>query len=267
MRVQLLACLVVLLGGPSHLSGQITLVGSAIHERQAAPGTGYEGTLVVHNPTAEPQQARLYQTDYHFFADGRSLYEEHGSTPRSNAPWVTVSPTRVAIPAGETVQIHYRVSVPATADGSLHGTYWSMIMVEGIAGAAAGEAAPAGEMAVRPTIRYGVQVVTHIEGTGAARVGFGEPSAGTASDAGRWLEVDLTNVGDRAHRIDVTLELYTEDGKPAGTLRSARGLVYPGTSIRQRFALGPLPGGTYRALLVADAGADAVFGAQYSLRF
>ncbi|HEU4628106.1 MAG TPA: hypothetical protein VFS08_00065 [Gemmatimonadaceae bacterium] len=265
MRFPLFACTTLaLLATATRLSAQISLVGNSIDEHEAAPGERYEGTLVVQNTTAEPQLARLYQTDYRFFADGRSLYEAPGSTARSNAAWVALPAAPVTIPAGETATIHYRVTVPVAPADSLHGSYWSLIMVEGAAPAVARADS---RVALAPTVRYAVQVVTHIGRTGAPSVEFTRPTATSAADGARFLEVDLGNAGDRAGRMQLTLELYGEDGRSAGTYRATRGLVYPGASVRQRFALGELPAGTYRALLVADAGAEAVFGAQYTLHY
>ena len=266
MRSYLLTCLTALLAGPAPLLAQISVVGEMIHEREALPGTTYDGMLVVRNTTSEPQQARIHQTDYRFYADGRSFYGEPGSTPRSNAAWLTISPALVTIPAGEVVRIHYRVQLPDAPSDSLHGTYWSMLIVEGVKAPRTTPTRP-GHLTLRPTIRHGVQVVTHVGSTGAPSIAFAQPVLGGTSQDGFSLEVDLSNEGDRASRIDATLELFTQEGRSVASLRSARGLVYPGSSIRQRFDLGTLSPGRYTALVMADAGADAVAGAQFTLSF
>ena len=49
--------------------------------------------------------------------------------------------------------------------------------------------------------------------------------------------------------------------------RQERGLLYPGASLKQVFALGKLASGTYRAIVFADSGEDAVFASQYTLKF
>lgn len=252
---------------PAILPAQITVHGSTVQEREAGAGTPYEGTVVVHNNGATAHGVRLYVTDYRFFADGQSLFDAPGAHPRSNAAWLTVSPSRVTVPAGETMTVHYRVDVPPSTADSLQGTYWSMLMVEGEEPAADDSPAAAGRLTTRTTVRHGVQIVTHVARTGAPRVDFAAPAAHTAPDGSRTLDVDLANVGDRASRLELSLELYDAQGRAAGTFRSSRGLVYPGCSIRQHFALGTLPPGDYTALLVADGGSEAVFGAQYTLRF
>jgi hypothetical protein len=44
-------------------------------------------------------------------------------------------------------------------------------------------------------------------------------------------------------------------------------LLYPGTSLKQVFSLGRLAPGTYRAVVFADSGEDAVFASQFTLKF
>jgi hypothetical protein len=250
---------------PSAAFAQISVVGSIVQERDAAPGTSYTGTITVRNDGAETQEARVYQTDYRYFADGRTLYASAGSQARSNAAWVSASPARLAVPPGQAVDLRYQVNVPAATD-SLGGSYWSLIVVEGVAPVSEGADGrrPAG---MQPSVRYGVQVVTHIGATGAPKITFAGATARKGADGAGTLDVDLANDGDRAGRPALTLELYDGDGRQIAALRRARGLLYPGTSLHQQFALGALPAGTYRAVLVADAGGDAVFGAQYTLRF
>jgi hypothetical protein len=76
----------------------------------------------------------------------------------------------------------------------------------------------------------------------------------------------VANTGERAERVEVRLDLFDADGAPAGRLRAERGLLYPGTSLRHGFELGPLRPGVYRALVVADTGGEELVGAEYSIR-
>ena len=62
----------------------------------------------------------------------------------------------------------------------------------------------------------------------------------------------------------MTLELYAEDGSHVKTLKATRGLTLPGFTIRQRFELGRLAKGRYRAIVTADLGDGTVLGARYS---
>ena len=66
-------------------------------------------------------------------------------------------------------------------------------------------------------------------------------------------------------RFGVSLKPVAEplDGPWASAVRE---ITYPGTSLREQFDLGTLPAGRYRALVTMDAGHDAVFGGQYTLK-
>ena len=68
-------------------------------ERQAKPGETYRGTIVLRNTGAAPAEAKVYQTDYSFAADGSNLYGAPGRLPRSNANWISLSRELVTIPA------------------------------------------------------------------------------------------------------------------------------------------------------------------------
>ena len=70
-------------------SAQIAVVGSTVEERVSAPGETYLGTIVVRNLTLQDQPVRIYQTDYLFFADGTSHFDDPGSAKKSNAKWIT----------------------------------------------------------------------------------------------------------------------------------------------------------------------------------
>lgn len=253
---------------PSAARAQISVVNSAVQERQAAAGESYAGTIRLRNHTAEPQEVRAYLTDYAFQADGSTVYGQPGSGARSNAAWVTLSPARATLAPGGETEIGYRVSVPAGA--ARRGTYWSMVMVEPVARGTAesSQGAPGRKpvLGVETRVRYGVQVATHVGTDGARQVEFAAPRATGAAQGARSLEFDLVNTGDLAYRPTLQVELFDAEGNPAGRFQSERGLLYPGTSLRQRFELGALPAGSYQALVTADTGGESVFGAKYQLR-
>ncbi|HEX7118594.1 MAG TPA: hypothetical protein VF212_07400 [Longimicrobiales bacterium] len=251
---------------PARAPAQIAVQDHTLQQRKARPGETYDGTFVVTNLSDEPQEARLYQTDYLFFADGRAMYNEPGTDPRSNARWITVNPTSVTVPPRSKATIRYAVSVPAGSERPLSGSYWSVIMVEAVAPALTKAAGADWGVGITTRIRYGVQVVTHIAGTGEMRLDFADPRIGTDAGGARSLEFDILNVGERSAPLDIRVELFDASGERAGTFRGAVRILHPGTSTRQRFDLRALPAGTYEALVTADTG-EEIFGAQYTLHF
>jgi P pilus assembly chaperone PapD len=245
---------------PAAAAAQVSVVSSTLEERAATPGEQYTGTIRVRNTSSAPQLARVYQTDYRFLADGQTFYDQAGSSARSNAGWVTFSPSRLTLAPGEEATVSYTVKVP---QADPRGSYWSVVMVETVdEGRAA--AVRAGRVGIEPTIRYAVQLATHV-GQAQRRIAL-EGARVSREQGAPALAVNVVNTGEQADRLDLRVELFDAEGAPAGRLTSTRGLVYPGSSIHQRFDLGQLAPGTYRALLVVDTGSDDVFGAEYTIR-
>lgn len=258
--------LALLLGllAPGPIAAQIAVLGSTVQEHTGRPGESYTGTILVRNTTSEAQTARIYQTDYRFAADGSSEFDAPGTANRSNAKWVATTGSQVTVPGGATVPIHFAVNIPG--DSALDGSYWSMIMVEGVKAANRTPSTRQPSMGVVPVLRYGVQVVSHIEQSGARKVEFLNTRVVSEPGGRRTLEFEIHNTGERAFRLDVKAELFEGAGSSVGTFQQTRGLIYPGSSVLQRFDISSLPAQEYQALILADTGEDDVFGAQYTLR-
>jgi hypothetical protein len=249
-------------------SAQIAVISDAVVERTAGLGETYQVRLLLKNTTADPQEARIYQTDYSFTADGRSVYGPPGTTARSNAKWVTVSPSYVAIPPDATIPVVYTVSVPK--DSTLVGSYWSMVMIEPIVAGSVESRRAANarvDFGLSVSTRYGTQIATNIGASGISKIAFDSLTATTTKDGTRGLRFDFINTGERANRFVMSLELYDESGELVKKATQARGLLYPGTAARQNFDVGTLAPGSYTAVLVADAGGDKVFGGQFKVTY
>jgi hypothetical protein len=247
--------------------GQVSVESNSIKERQARPGETYVGVFVVKNSTAQSQEARLYQTDYAASADGTNNYSQPGSMARSNARWISLGPSRIVVPPNASLDVPFTVAVPSTVP--LSGSYWSMVMVETVPRGSRESALPGRTpqqtMGITVRFRYAVQIVTHVGGDVKRDAKFEAPTVQIAADSSRELQFDLKNTGNLSFTPAFTVELYAEDGSHVKTLKATREITYPGGSLRQRFPLGKLPRGKYRAMVTVDVGEDAVFGAQYTL--
>ena len=249
---------------------QVSVIGELTQEKETRPGDRYEGTILVKNDTKEPQEAKIYQTDYLFKYDGTNEYGEPGSAPRSNASWIGFSPSYLTLPPEGSVEVSFTVTVPLNAQGHpLIGTYWSMLMVEGIAQGSPESSAhrKKGEMGIQQTIRYGIQIVSHIAQTGTKKIEFLDTKLVAKPEGGRILQVDIENTGDIGVRPEMYAELFNEKGASQGRFPGVRYRIYPGTSVRQIIDLSTVPAGTYKVMVVVDAGGDDVYGAQYTLKF
>ncbi|MEX2178912.1 MAG: hypothetical protein WD801_09395 [Gemmatimonadaceae bacterium] len=260
-----LLALAALLFAADLAQAQISVVGNTVEERVASPGETYVGTIVVRNLTQEDQPVRIYQTDYLFFADGTSHFNDPGTSPRSNARWITPTVRSLLVPPNSEMTVTYSVVVPA--NDSLAGTFWSAVMVEGAPNEAGRSSGGRPQVGIGSVTRYAVQVATHIRTSGSRKVGFANSRFLTNPDSTQSFELEVQNVGERAYRPALWIEVYDEQGTLRANARQERGLLYPGTSLHQTFALGRLAPGTYRAIVFADSGEDAVFASQFTLRF
>lgn len=244
----------------SFVRAQICILGELTQKKQTTPGSTYNGNVIVENLGEEPKDIKIYQTDYFFTADGSNRYDEPGSSPRSNAPWISFSPKQLTIQPHERIRINYEVSVPD--DGSLIGTYWSMLMVEGLPEIATEK--PQGNITLRFVTRYAIQMITNIEESGISRMKFLNPMLKKEENI-NIFSIDMENVGERMLRPNIWIELYNLEGKTVGTFEGSPVRIFPGTSSRRKIELINVPSGTYKALVVADCGDENLFGANYTI--
>ncbi|ATC63871.1 hypothetical protein CMV30_07875 [Nibricoccus aquaticus] len=237
----------------------IIVSGELTREFQLAPASSAEGQLVLRNTSATPGRARIYQLDYSLDADAH-IYTDPGQLPRSNAPWIELGERQPELAPGETRIVPFKVSVPS--DPSRSGTYWSMIMVEGLAADPQPENANA--VSVRSVIRYGIQIITHVGGSASARPAISHQRIAAANDR-HSVCFDLANTGDRWLRPKMELRLFDGSGRSLGVFPAPTTRVYPGASAPQKFDLPALPAGDYLALIVLDTD-DELYGAQYRFR-
>ncbi|MBM3324751.1 MAG: hypothetical protein FJY66_03700 [Calditrichaeota bacterium] len=233
-------------------------------EKTVDPGGVLRGTIVLTNNGSEPQGVVVYQTDYLFFSDGSNQFGAPGETERSNARWLTFSPHQTEVPPGQSSWISYELQVPN--DSSLGGTYWSMLMVEQMDRPSdSNTVLRRNQAAVRQIIRYGIQCVTHIGRSGSHHLQFMETQLIEQEDGTKELQVDVENRGERWAVPKAWVELYSSTGRHLGRFESEKKRIFPGTSVRFRIALGDIPAGKYKALVVLDNGDQDVLGAKYDL--
>ncbi|MCK5833797.1 hypothetical protein KAH81_09030, partial [bacterium] len=147
----------------------VNVIGGLSKLINAEPGGTYRGTIVISNPGAEPQQVKVYQTDREYNFKGRTHYGSPGENPRSNAEWITFNADIFTIPAKDRFKLEYEVRIPNNT--SLMGTYWSMVMIEGIEEPDDSETSE-GTIMVRSVSRTGIQITTNIGDTGSREIEF-----------------------------------------------------------------------------------------------
>ncbi|MHB0937188.1 MAG: hypothetical protein ACYDCO_03110 [Armatimonadota bacterium] len=245
--------------------GNITVINGLVHDATLKPGGRIEGRILVRNTGTAPQEVKAHLTDYRFYADGRNLYGDPGKNPRTNAGWITFSPSQFIVPPQEMVAVEYIIEV--SRESNLTGTYWSMMMIEPIPSESL--APPAEEkgkirVAVQTIMRYGIQMITTIADTGKSSIQFiGQQLL--KKDDKLQLVLDIEDTGERTLVPLVWMELFDAEGKSLGRFEGGKGRMYPGCSNRFCINLPLLSPGVYTALVVADNGDDHVFGAKFTL--
>ena len=203
---------------------QVIVEGELTRIHESEPGADHSGSILLKNVSTMAEELRIYQTDYFFYADGRSLYDEVGSVTRSNGNWIDFFPRRFSIPAKGSVQVNYSIEVPE--DPSLAGTFWSVLMVEILPPSSAASSTNDGDseedvaVGIQQVFRYGIQMVTHI---GEAVAGRPEIIAARLlnEDTGKALQIDVENTGERWLRPTVWADLYDIEGNHVGKSRRA----------------------------------------------
>jgi hypothetical protein len=244
---------------------QVMVVGKLTYDRQAAAGDRYTGSLTLMNSGAKAETASIYQKDYSFSAGGESVFGDPGSLPRSNAAWVSFSPNRITIPPGQKAELSYTVTVPRGA--AVSGTYWSVLFVEQVPDEPVKVPAASPDtfrLSIRQVIRYAVQIVTTVGSAGKSGLKFQNAKLAREGTA-RLLRVDVEDTGDVWLRPHLYVDLYDQMGEYRGRHDGGTQRLYPGSSVRGSFDLGDAPAGVYKALVIADAGGEDIFGATYTL--
>jgi hypothetical protein len=243
--------------GTTQPLGGVVLSGDLTRVYELGPGGHAEGRLLLHNPTGETHNARIYQTDYLFTASGAAIYGEPGRSPRSTARWIELGEREAVLAPEETRAVPFKINVPTSSH--LSGTYWSIIMVEPV-GDLPGPSSPH-TVTVRSIMRYGVQVVVQIGTIAQAKPSISHQAI--VDDRGRHvLAFDLANDGERWLQPRIEVRLFDSQGHALPALSGRKARVYPGTSVHHAIELPTLPAGDYVALIVFDSD-DETYGAQY----
>ena len=260
----LLALILAALALADSARAGIIVVGNLARTSTIKPGESLDGIILIKNNDKESADVHVFQTDYLCYADGSNDYGAPGKATRSNAGWITVSPTRLKIAPGETQPVRYKGKVPV--DPKLHGTFWSMIMVEPGSAPTITPEGKTNQVAVglQTKIRFAVQIVTEVGQSGTRSLQVQEKRI-VQGEGKRALQLDIANDGERLLLPMMTVELFDQGGASIGRFEAGRARIYPACSVRAKVDLTDVPAGKYAAMVLLDSGDAQVMGAQYDL--
>ncbi|WP_167617624.1 hypothetical protein [Maribellus sediminis] len=238
----------------------IVVLNGLSHEQVGQPGGQYRDRIEIQNSGSETKSVKVYLRDYWFSYTGESRHDEPGTLQRSNASWINYSPQLLTLEPGEKAAIDFEVSVPQS--DSLRGTYWSVIMVEGIL--PPDTTASTGGVKINTAIRYAIQIITNIGDSGSKDLQF--LGLELVKDGERnLLNVAVENTGECILKPEMSLEIFSADGTSLGVFKADRRKTFPGTSITTSIPLEGIEPGSYAAVLVADCDEDHIYGTNISL--
>jgi hypothetical protein len=245
---------------PQFSTAGIIILNGLTHENEAQPGEVYKGTIQIQNTEEKKKDVRVYIRDYWYSYDGTSKHDPAGTLKRSNGKWIALNPELLTLQPGEISAIDYEVRIPGT--DSLKGTYWSVIMVEGITPPDTTNYSSG--VTISTAVRYAIQIVTNIGNTGNQDLEFlGLQLDTTYSE--KLLNVIIQNTGERLLKPELSIELFDESGNSSGVIKADRRKTYPGTSITITLNLKAIKPGNYTGVLVADCDEDHIFGTNMTI--
>jgi len=230
------------------------------HIHTVEGGQIIKGKIEILNTDNKPQAVKIYQRDYHFDYKGQVSYDEPNSNKRSNAAWIDFSPSYLEVEAKGEAVVLYEIKIPADAD--LSGTYWSVLMVEGISSIT--PELPEGGVNISTIMRYAIQLATNIGETGTNNLEFVDAKLDKI-DGNTVGSIGVVNSGERLLTPEVSIELFNEAGQSVSIVKATKKKIYPGTSTRFYLDLIDLPKGNYEAVILADCSEEDIFGLNLSL--
>lgn len=215
------------------------------------------GVITVNNVASanQPDSAddsihlRIYAADWTLDRNGKPIFAAPGTAPDSCSNWVKISPVELDIPAGQSAQVRYTVSVPAGAQG----TFRSMIMFE---------TAP-------PPVKTGQRVMIVNGRIGSALYVVVGPQVKrmrvvSFSATPQNVLLTLENTGNTYARLKGSIQFSDATDKVVQQISLPGGVVLSGQNNQRDFALTTpkLPSGSYTVTAVVDYGGAVLVGAR-----
>lgn len=239
-------------------SGSIVILNGLTHENTAQPGESYRAEIEIQNVAEAEKSVRIYLRDYWYNYKGESRHDDPGSMGRSNSNWISIPSDLVNLAPQEKRTISIEIKVPN--QDSLLGTYWSVLMVEGVVPP---DTSRSEGVSITTALRYAIQMITNIGNTGTSSLNFAGLQLAKEEEISI-VQVVLENTGQRLLKPAMSIELFDGNGNSAGTLYADPRKTLPGTSILVSIRLEGVKPGVYSGVLVADCGGDSIFGTNVS---
>jgi hypothetical protein len=260
MKNLLFFCL--LLTGPLAAASSITVPGSLTHESTVKPKQVVQKSIPIQNNGDTKATVKVTLSDYFFNAQGENSFPEAGSSARSNSSWIKTGETQIEIAPHSTYNFSYTVKTPD--DPSLEGSYWSIFLIEPTEISMEGLEEDQ-SLGVHTVIRYGVQVISHIENKGNYDLKILDKKI-TKDNEQTTFSISTYNSGTCMQSPELAIELIDSLGKKAGRFTASKQRIFPSCSVTYQVDLSSVPKGDYKVVALLDHGENAFFGAKYDIK-
>lgn len=203
--------------------GAIVVTSGLTEEFRIAKGQNVNGRVVVKNTGKTFETAFFYFKDIVVGCESEAFNTtESGTTTSSNSNWIQLAVEERNLAPGEEFSLAYEVKIPRTVKG---GTYYSVLMVE--------EKAPIDTttqqfgISVKTNIRYGVQIITTVEGDEEPNLSF-EKVEVNPGDTSLTMNILLKNLSTELVRPSLKVEIYSETGDIIDVRNAQTSKLYPG---------------------------------------
>jgi len=243
--------------------GQVAILATSI-SLQIPAGESSEVSFAVENlGKEEPATLTLYLGDWSQEEDGDRQYLPPETLSNSCAEWIELSRTQIELPAGESADVSFTVTVPSETEGS----YWAVLFVQ-IEPEPVTTEAPETEtgraIGIREVWRQAVSIYETVPGTEEPNATIGSLKAKIDRSSGLVnIDLEFENTGNVILR-DVTgsIDLINQTGEVADTVTISKFMILPGsTRIFELISSKKLAPGVYIARAGIDYG-DALASAQ-----
>lgn len=224
----------------------------------AAPGTSLTGSILVDHPgRSGTLQVEVVLQDVLLQADGKPLYLDPGSHPRSLTRWLAVSPLAFLLQPQAAQEVRYTVQVPPDAQP---GTYWGIVFFES---APAGSRQGGEGLGIRVKTRVGH--VVYVEVGQVSRSGRiqGFRYLPPSREGPAQVRLSFQNTGTGLLRLKGRVEVRDLQGRPLAQAEVPETASLPGATHELPAPLDkPLPPGRYLVLAVLDYGSPSLIAGE-----
>jgi hypothetical protein len=244
----------------TNLFGTVAIVNGLTHVNSGAAGDVLSGEVVLINSSAQEQRVVFEINEAVFSCSENRAFTPKNPHQQSSSNWFDGELMDKVMAPGEKYTYRYTITVPD--DKSLYGSYWTVLMVS--IEDPINEELLNSHIGLDTKIRYGVGIVTHIGQSGNVDLAFDSVDLKNTDTLSKNLKIKLKNEGQFMEGVELSLEVYDNNGNKVTEITTDRNMVFPGTCRDYLLDVSSLSPGEYQCILLAGSREEFV-GANLSL--